>query len=81
MCWRVVDGAKNVRWGGFFWGGGVFWISGRACGGAEGPEMSGVPGLIEVVFWNGLGLSGIEGGRLVEVVGEGLLGDLVLFRP
>jgi hypothetical protein len=43
------------------------------------PEGSGAPGLIEVVFWNGLGFGGIERGALVEVVGEGFLGDLVCF--
>ena len=41
------------------------------------PERSGLPALIEVVFWNRLGLGGIELGALVEVVGEGFLGDLV----
>jgi hypothetical protein len=40
---------------------------------------SGFPALIEVVFWNGFGLSGIESGRLVEVVREGSLGDLFWF--
>ncbi len=40
-------------------------------------ERSGLPALIEVVFWNRLGLGGIELGALVEVVGEGFPGDLV----
>jgi hypothetical protein len=31
-------------------------------------------------LWNRFRLSGIERGRLVEVVGEGILGSLVLFR-
>ena len=34
------------------------------------------PALIEVVFGKGLGLSGIELRSLIEVVREGLLGDL-----
>ena len=50
-----------------------------AMGGAEGPERSGLPALIEIVFRNGLGLGGVEFGALVEVVGEGFLGDLVCF--
>jgi hypothetical protein len=45
----------------------------------RGPERSGSPALIEVVVRDRLGLSGIEGGRLVEVVREGLLGDLLSF--
>jgi len=50
--------------------------SGRTYDGAGGPRRSGLPALIEVVFRNGLGLGGIERGVLVEVVGEGFLGDL-----
>ena len=61
-------------------GRGVFGDSGRACGGAEGLKRFRAPALIEVVFWKGLGLGGIELGRLVEVVGEGFLGDLFCFR-
>ena len=34
----------------------------------------------ELVFGDGLGLGGIEVRGLVEVVGEGILGDLVVFR-
>ena len=48
-------------------------------GGADGPQGSGVPALVEVVFGNGLGLSGIELRALVEVVGEGFLGGLFCF--
>ncbi len=71
---------------GFWVGQGRFGTSGRASGGAGGVERSGAPALIEVagtarsVVGNGFRLSGIERGRLVEVVGEGFLGDLVLFR-
>jgi len=65
---------------GFWVGQGRFGDSGRAFGGAGGVERSGAPALIEVVLWNGFRLSGIERGRLVEVVGECILGDLVLFR-
>lgn len=43
------------------------------------PEGSGVPSLIEVVFRNGLGVGGIELGGLIGVVGEGFVGDLVVF--
>jgi hypothetical protein len=43
------------------------------------PERSGLPALIEVVFWNGFGLCGIELRALVEVVGEESLGELVVF--
>ena len=62
-------------------GGGGRWVFGRASGGAGGPERSGAPGLIEVVFRHGfrLGLGRIELGRLVEVVGEGSLGGLFCF--
>lgn len=35
-----------------------------------------LPALIEVVLRNGLGVGGIEIGGLIEVVGEGILGDL-----
>ena len=59
--------------------GGKRWNFGRACGEAGGPERSGAPALIEVLFRNGLGLSGIEPGALIEVVGEGFLGDLLSF--
>ena len=54
-------------------------VSGRASGGAGELEGSGLPSLIEIVFRNGLGLGGVELGALVEVVGEGFLGDLVCF--
>jgi hypothetical protein len=33
--------------------------------------------LVEVFFWNRLGVGGVEFGGLVEVVGEGFLGGLV----
>jgi hypothetical protein len=46
-----------------------------------GPERSGVPALVEVVFRNRLGLGGIELGALVEVVGEGFLDGLVVVPP
>ena len=46
-----------------------------------GPERSCSPALIEVVVRDRLGLGGIERGALVEVVGEGFLGDLVWFGP
>jgi hypothetical protein len=45
----------------------------------RGLARLGAPGLVEVVFWNGLGVGGIELGGLVEVVGEGLLDGLVVF--
>ena len=54
---------------------------GRTCGGAGGPRRSGSVALVEVVFGNGLGLSGIELGSLIEVVGEGFLGGLVVVPP
>ena len=62
-------------------GRGVFGNSGRTSGGAEGPRGSAPPALIEVVVRDRFRLSGIEGGRLVEVVGEGFPGGLVVFRP
>ena len=42
-------------------------------------ERLGAPGLVEMVFRNGLRVGGIEVGTLVEVVGEGFLGGLFLF--
>ena len=39
------------------------------------------PALIEVVFRDRVGLSGIESGGLVEVFGEGFLGGLVVVPP
>ena len=66
--WRVSPGGERR-----------FGILGRACGGDGGPERSGFPALIEVIFRNGLGLGGIERGALVEVVGEGFLDGLVVF--
>jgi len=51
---------------------------GRTSGGAGGPQGSGTVALVEVVFGDGLGLSGIELGSLIEVVGEGFLGDLMV---
>ena len=64
---------------GFFRGAGVF--SGNLSAPPAGPEdqRSISPALIEVVVRNGLGLSGIEVGRLVEVVGERFLGGLFCF--
>jgi len=59
------------------------WLLERTSGGAGGAERSDVPALIEVagtarsVVGNGLGLGGIELGALIEVVGEGVLGDVV----
>lgn len=44
----------------------------------RGLARLGAPGLVEVVFRNGLGVGGIELGGLVEVVGEGLLDGLVV---
>jgi hypothetical protein len=44
-----------------------------------GAERSIPPALIEVLFRHWLGLSGIEPGALIEVVGEGFLGDLLSF--
>ena len=70
---------RQVVWG-LGRAGGKRWNFGRACGEAGGPERSGAPALIEVLFRNGLGLSGIEPGALIEVVGEGFLGDLVCLR-
>ena len=59
------------------WGGeGRFGNYGRACGGAGGPERSGIPTLIENIVRNRLGLGGVEPGALVEAVGEGSLGGL-----
>ncbi len=76
-----VSGAGQERQGGwsFGCGGGEFGESGRTCGGAGGPEGSSLPALIEVVLRNGLGVCGIEPGGLIEVVGEGFVGDLVVF--
>ena len=45
----------------------------------QGAARLGALGLPEVVLRYGLGVGGIELGRLVEVVGEGLLGDLFFF--
>ena len=55
------------------------WYSGRASGGAGGPERSISPALIKVVLRNGLGVGGIEFGGLVEVFGERFVGGLVCF--
>jgi hypothetical protein len=77
MWTRRAGGVESGRWSGVF---GVFGDSGRACGRAGGPERSGAPGLIEVVFGQGFRLSGIRVGCLVEVVGEGFLDGLYLFR-
>jgi hypothetical protein len=52
------------------------WCSGRTSGGADGPQGSGIAALIEVVVRDRFRFSGIELGALVEVVGEGFLGDL-----
>ena len=52
---------------------------GRAGGGTGGLRRSAGAGLVEVVVGDGVGLSGIEVGTLVEVVGEGFLGDLFSF--
>ena len=60
--------------------GGVFGFHERASGGAGGPERLHPPGLVERVFRHGLRVGGIELGSLIEVVREGLLGGLVLFR-
>ena len=70
---------RQERWGSRH-GNGVFGNSGRACGGAGGSERSASPALIEVVFGNGLGVGGIEAGGLVEVVGKGFPGGLVVFQ-
>jgi hypothetical protein len=64
----------------FVYGGNGLWVSGCASGGPGGPEWSGTPALIEVVVRNGPGFGGIEVGGLVEVVREGVLSDLVVFR-
>ena len=65
----------------FLWGGAFSGIPGAPAVEPEGPgpERSGVPTLIEVVVRNGFRLSWIERGRLVEVVREGLLGNLLSF--
>jgi hypothetical protein len=42
--------------------------------GREGLKGSGPLGLVEVVFRNGVGLSGIEVGALVEVLGGRIRG-------
>jgi hypothetical protein len=54
-------------------------VSGRASGGVGQPERSGAPARIEIILRHGLRLGGIKLGRLVEVVGEGLLGGLLCF--
>ena len=62
-------------------GKGVFESVRQASGlapGASEPEELPFRVLVEVVYGSGLGLGGIEFGRLVEVVGEGFLGDLVV---
>ena len=60
---------------------GVSGLEGRASGQAMGRAMVGEElsalALVEVIVGNGLGFGGIEGGRLIEVVGEGILGDLL----
>jgi hypothetical protein len=53
----------------------------RNSGGARGPETSGPPALVEIVFWKALGLGGNKRGALIEVVGERFLGDLFLLIP
>jgi hypothetical protein len=58
---------------GFGCGRGVLGFQGRASSGAEGTQGLRAPALIEVVLGNGLGLGGVEGGSLIEVVGEPLL--------
>ncbi len=69
--WEGRDGVGGGR--------GVFGESGRAYGGAGGPERLHPPGLVEVVFRHGLRVGGIELGGLVEVVGERFPGDLLCF--
>ena len=64
---------------GFSVGQGILGDPERTSGGAGGLRGSGPPAMIEVVFWNGFGLGGIELGALVEVVGDESLGDLVVF--
>ena len=62
-------------------GKGVFESVRQASGlapGASEPEELPFRVLVEVVCGSGLGLGGIEFGRLVEVVGEGFVGDLVV---
>ena len=70
---------RQVGWG-LGCGRGVFGISARASGGAGGDPRLFTPALIEVVVRHGFRLSGIELGALVEVVGKGLLGGLVVFH-
>jgi len=70
---------RQVGWV-FGWGGGGLRVFGRTSGGGAGePQGSGIAALIEVVFRNRLGLGGIELRALVEVVGKGFPGGLVVF--
>ena len=81
---RRTGGVKKGGGGGILGAAGAdLWVPGAPAVEPEAPEpeRSGSPALIEVVVRDRFGLSGIEGGRLVEVVGEGFLGGLVLFRP
>ena len=83
MCPAEVGLSKEE--GGRGGGGAEAWSwwarAGRACGGTGESEGSGLPGLIEVIFRDRLGVGGIERGGLVEVVGEGCLGGLVVVPP
>ena len=76
MWTRRAEGVKNGRWCGVLGRAGAFSGIPGAPAARPGGERSGAPALIEVVFRDGLGLSGIERGALVEVVGEGFLGGL-----
>jgi len=87
MVSRVV---RNLREGGGVgqdYGGGegfgcergVLGVGGRTSGGARVGKRLSAPGLVEMVFRNGLRVGGIEVGTLVEVVGGGFLGGLFLF--
>jgi len=76
-AWRE-GGFKNGGWGRIWSEAAVgvgFW--GAPPVGPEGCCRLGVPALIEIVFGNGLGIGGVKLGALIEVVGEGFLGDLV----
>jgi hypothetical protein len=73
-----TGGVKNVWWGGVL-------AMAEVCSGFPRQPPAGPggdarlfsPALIEVVFRHGFRLSGIELRALVEVGGEGILGDLV----
>jgi hypothetical protein len=70
----LESGKKGEQEGVFGWEKGLgVWMDVPPAG-REGLKGSGPLGLVEVVFRNGVGLSGIEVGALVEVLGGRIRG-------